>query len=75
MSGDHAEEPSVSAQEYLEMTVMDVLTEGLEDLCRVRPANPVDYLALYLLRRSGASNPVEVPFTQAVPQQATSTLD
>lgn len=58
----------VPAQEYLEQSVMSVLTQGLEDVCRVRPANPVDYLALYLLRSSPSSRPIEVPYTEAVPQ-------
>lgn len=65
-----ADAPPVSTQEYLETEVMDVLTQALEDVCRVRPANPVDYVALYLLRRSTVSNPVEVPFSVAVPQPA-----
>lgn len=57
----------VDAQSYLEDTVMGVLTEGLEDVCRVRPPNPIDYLALYLLRRSSSRNVVEVPFDDVVP--------
>ncbi|CAD2222046.1 hypothetical protein AGDE_02211 [Angomonas deanei] len=62
-----SEEPTVPVQQYLEDTVMSTLAEGLEDLCRVRPANPVDYLALYLLRRSQSSTVVEVPISAAQP--------
>eukprot|EP00758_Cryptobia_borreli_P000500 Tbor_TRINITY_DN1151_c0_g1::TRINITY_DN1151_c0_g1_i1::g.15639::m.15639 len=38
------------AQEYLEENVMPLLSHALHALCVVRPPNPVDYLALYLLR-------------------------
>lgn len=58
----------LSVSEYLESTVAAVLSQGLEDLCRFRPANPVDYLALYLLRRAQLSNAVEVPYSEAVPK-------
>ncbi|CCW72182.1 unnamed protein product [Phytomonas sp. Hart1] len=58
----------INAQAYLESTVMDTLNQGLEDLCRVKPANPIDYLAFYLLRRSPSSNVVEVPYNDTKPQ-------
>eukprot|EP00796_Vickermania_ingenoplastis_P010159 gene10159-7113_t len=66
----HADNPlfKLSVPEYLETSVATVLTQALEDLCRFRPANPVDYLALYLLRRAQPQNVVEVPFSEAVPQ-------
>ncbi|KAG8348048.1 Dpy 30 motif [Trypanosoma vivax] len=57
----------LSVPEYLESTVMTVLTEGLEDLCRQRPANPVDHLALFLLRHSHSSSATEVDRKSAVP--------
>lgn len=53
---------ALSAQAYLEKTVMGVLALALEDVCRVRPINPVDYLGSYLLRRSSANNTVEVTY-------------
>ncbi|CCW65377.1 unnamed protein product [Phytomonas sp. EM1] len=61
----------INAQAYLESSVMDILTQGLEDLCRMRPANPIDYLAFYLLRRSPSSNVVEVPYSDTKPQVQT----
>jgi len=61
-------------QSYLETTVMSVVTDGLEDLCRARPANPIDYLALYFLRRSQANNVVEVPYNDAEPAVPVRTL-
>lgn len=67
--------PEVSTQDYLESTVMCVLTEGLEQVCRVRPANPVDFLALYLLRRSKCGKPVEVPYEEAVPVASAKSVD
>ncbi|KAH9599967.1 Dpy-30 motif [Trypanosoma melophagium] len=59
--------PLPSVPEYLDSTVMAVLTEGLEDLCRQRPANPVDHLALFLLRRSQSNTAIEVAPKDAVP--------
>ncbi|EAN85877.1 hypothetical protein C3747_15g1045c [Trypanosoma cruzi] len=66
-----SEEPMrlLSVPEYLESTVMAVLTEGLEDLCRQRPANPVDHLALFLLRRSKSNTVTEVPAKDAIPAE------
>ncbi|ESS69533.1 hypothetical protein TCDM_14213 [Trypanosoma cruzi Dm28c] len=66
-----SEEPVrlLSVPEYLESTVMAVLTEGLEDLCRQRPANPVDHLALFLLRRSKSNAVTEVPAKDAIPAE------
>lgn len=58
----------LSVSEYLETSVATVLAQGLQDVCRFRPANPVDYLALYLLRRAQNKNVVEVPYSEAVPQ-------
>lgn len=58
----------LSTQAYLEKTVMGVLALALEDVCRVRPTNPVDYLGSYLLRRSAANNTVEVTYEDTVPK-------
>lgn len=58
----------LSTQLYLERTVMGVLVLALEDVCRVRPPNPVDYLGSYLLRRSSANNTVEVTYDDTVPK-------
>lgn len=61
----------LSVSDYLEESIATVLAHALEDLCRIRPANPVDYLALYLLRRSQAQNVVEIPYSEAVPKMGT----
>lgn len=69
----HRDNPlfKLSVSDYLEDSVATVLTNALDDLCRVRPANPVDYLALYLLRRVQSHNMVEVPYSEAVPHVET----
>ncbi len=53
------------ARQYLEASVVPVLVQGLKSLVQDRPENPVDYLAMYLLKHnpkqpSGVG--VEVPF-------------
>lgn len=52
--------PSVNAlptRDYLDATVIPVLMEGLSELARVRPANPVEYLAAYLFRNNPQREP------------------
>ncbi|CBH13071.1 hypothetical protein, conserved [Trypanosoma brucei gambiense DAL972] len=60
----------LSVPEYLETHVMAVLTEGLEDLCRLRPANPIDHLALFLLRHSQSNTATEVDPINVTPVEA-----
>lgn len=49
-------------RDYLEATVVHVLVQGLKAVCRERPHNPVDYLALYLLKHNPSKCvTVEVP--------------
>ncbi|KPI83491.1 hypothetical protein ABL78_7465 [Leptomonas seymouri] len=67
-TNDDVADSASSAQTYLEKTVMGVLALGLEDVCRVRPTNPVDYLGSYLLRRSSANNTVEVTYEDTLPK-------
>ncbi|KAK3537897.1 hypothetical protein QTP70_022441 [Hemibagrus guttatus] len=38
-----------SARQYLMYTVMPVLSQGLNELCRIRPNDAIDFLAEYLL--------------------------
>ncbi|AYU76288.1 Dpy-30 motif containing protein [Leishmania donovani] len=64
---------TLSTQVYLERTVLGVLALALEDVCRVRPPNPVDYLGSYLLRRSTANNTVEVSYEDTVPKAVPTT--
>ncbi|CAJ1017538.1 putative Dpy-30 motif containing protein [Leishmania utingensis] len=59
---------TLSTQVYLERTVLGVLALALEDVCRTRPPNPVDYLGSYLLRRSTANNTVEVTYEDTLPK-------
>ena len=46
---------SVPLRNYLMKHVMPTLTQGLIECCKVRPDDPVDYLAEYLF----AQNPQE----------------
>ncbi|XP_046711814.1 adenylate kinase 7 isoform X2 [Silurus meridionalis] len=41
-----------SAKQYLRCTVMPVLSQGLSELCRIRPSNAVDFLAEYILNNN-----------------------
>lgn len=43
---------ALHARHYLEDTVVAVLTQGLKVLVRERPENPVDFLAMYLLKNN-----------------------
>lgn len=55
---------------YLETQLAPILVQGLEALCRDRPENPVDALALYLLKRTPHRNiTVEVPIEDTIPKQ------
>ena len=62
---------AASARAYLEDNVVPVLLQGLKVLCRERPENPVDSLALYLLKRNPNKNiTVEVPIEATIPQHS-----
>ena len=51
-----------SAREYLEENVLFTLLQGLKVLARERPENPVDALAMHLLKHNpNKSSTVEVP--------------
>ncbi|CAI2386487.1 unnamed protein product [Moneuplotes crassus] len=39
-------------QDYLEMKVMPTVLKGLAEVCEVRPENPVEFFAYYLLKHS-----------------------
>lgn len=47
--------------QYLEESVMPVLTEGLARLAAVRPSNPVQWLAVYLLQNDPKTAPILEP--------------
>ena len=40
---------------YLDSTVVPILLQGLSQLVKERPPNPVEYLAQYLLKNNPAS--------------------
>lgn len=46
---------SLPVKTYLDQTVVPVLIEGLKAVSRERPPNPIEYLALFLLRESASS--------------------
>jgi len=46
---------SIPLRNYLMQNVIPTLTEGLIEVCKLKPEDPVDYLAEYLFR----NNPVE----------------
>ncbi|KAI9349598.1 hypothetical protein BDR26DRAFT_630570 [Obelidium mucronatum] len=44
--------PSLPPRTYLDQTVIPVLIEGLKSVVKERPANPTEYLGLFLLKNS-----------------------
>ena len=46
---------SIPLRNYLMQNVIPTLTEGLIEVCKLKPEDPVDYLADYLFK----NNPVE----------------
>ena len=46
---DDTQMASLSIKSYLDATVVPVLLQGLAELTRVRPENPVDYLGMQRL--------------------------
>ena len=46
---------SIPLRNYLMQNVIPTLTEGLIEVCKLKPEDPVDYLAEYLFK----NNPVE----------------
>lgn len=47
-----APEQVISTRAYLESTVTHVLQEGMLELARKKPANPLEFLGNYLIKRS-----------------------
>jgi len=43
---------ALPVRQYLESTVVPLLMQGLQSLCKERPDNPVEYLANYLLQHN-----------------------
>ncbi|KAI9183218.1 hypothetical protein H9P43_004135 [Blastocladiella emersonii ATCC 22665] len=51
------EAQSLPLRHYLMQHVMPVLSSGLMEVCKVRPEDPIDYLAEYLFRHAPVSTP------------------
>ncbi|KAJ7990876.1 hypothetical protein DPEC_G00291450 [Dallia pectoralis] len=49
---DLLEEQTVPMRNYLMKTVMPTLTQGLLECCRIKPQEPIDFLAEYLFRNN-----------------------
>lgn len=43
---------SLSIRSYLDQTVVPVLLQGMAELAKERPENPIEYLAHFLLKHS-----------------------
>jgi len=43
---------SLSIRSYLDQTVVPVLLQGMADVAKERPENPIEYLANYLLKHA-----------------------
>uniref|UniRef100_T1GHJ4 Protein dpy-30 homolog n=1 Tax=Megaselia scalaris TaxID=36166 RepID=T1GHJ4_MEGSC len=44
---------SLPTRQYLDQTVAPILLQGLHTLARERPADPISFLAAYLLKNKG----------------------
>lgn len=65
-----SQQDNESSRDYLGRTLAPVLLQGLQAMCRDRPQNPADYLAMYLLKRSTKRDvTVEVPLSATVPAE------
>eukprot|EP00548_Thalassiothrix_antarctica_P002767 CAMPEP_0194133722 /NCGR_PEP_ID=MMETSP0152-20130528/3772_1 /TAXON_ID=1049557 /ORGANISM="Thalassiothrix antarctica, Strain L6-D1" /LENGTH=164 /DNA_ID=CAMNT_0038829071 /DNA_START=46 /DNA_END=540 /DNA_ORIENTATION=+ len=61
---------SLPIRAYLDQTVVPILLEGMSELVKERPQNPVEWLAAYLLKhdpqRAGANNSSGLPSSQGM---------
>lgn len=48
--------PQLSTRQYLEMTVVNAVMQGMAEIARERPNNPLEYLGNYLLQRANNEN-------------------
>jgi protein dpy-30 len=44
---------------YLDQTVVPVLLQGMAELAKEKPENPIEYLAHFLLKHANESNKIE----------------
>lgn len=58
----HKEKPNekdknnIPVRAYLDQTVIPVLMQGMAELAKERPENPIEYLAHFLLKNSNENN-------------------
>ena len=58
-----------TAASYINENLAGVLVMALKAVCRERPENPVDYVAMYLLKQHPTKNvTVELPLSSITPQ-------
>jgi protein dpy-30 len=47
---------TLSTRQYLDQTVVPLLLQGMAEVAKERPENPIEYLANYLLKHSNENN-------------------
>jgi adenylate kinase len=55
------ERRAMPLRQYLLESIVPILTEGLLDVCKTKPNDPVDYLAEWLFRNNPEANLKDVP--------------
>ncbi|EDW76483.2 uncharacterized protein Dwil_GK15480 [Drosophila willistoni] len=63
------ETSSLPTRQYLDQTVAPVLLHGLQALARERPADPIKFLASYLLKHNGCEDSGSAAASAAQQQQ------
>lgn len=56
---------SLPTKQYLDQTVAPILLQGLQTLAKERPADPINFLAAYLLKNKGKCEEAIVVATAA----------
>lgn len=49
---------SLPTKQYLDQTVAPILLQGLQNLAKERPPDPITYLATYLLKNKGSEETI-----------------
>jgi protein dpy-30 len=47
---------TLSTRQYLDQTVVPLLLQGMAEVAKERPENPIEHLANYLLKHSNENN-------------------
>lgn len=58
---------SLSVRQYLDQTVAPILLHGLQALARERPADPVSYLATFLLKNKNRVGEINTDMDEMIP--------